>query len=199
MKDKKCLLSAAWLVLAVVAGLYVLYQNGVNLVNSDDAGEMILAQLLSEGNGIATREWVYSSELRVINTQLIRAFLFRFTDSWTAVHIIGNVALYAWLLLSYAFFMRWFTGDIKWFWYTAPFLLIPFSQMAFYVIGRMGYYIPHIALSFLILGLWGYLYKETRYRKAAWIVLLFVSFGACLGGIRQLLITFFPAWAASFL
>ena len=131
----------------------------------------------------------------MINTQLIRAFLFRFTDSWTAVHIIGNVALYAWLLLSYAFFMRWFTGDIKWFWYTAPFLLIPFSQMAFYVIGRMGYYIPHIALSFLILGLWGYLYKETRYRKAAWIVLLFVSFGACLGGIRQLLITFFPAWA----
>ena len=198
MKDKKCLLSAAWLVLAVVAGLYVLYQNGVNLVNSDDAGEMILAQLLSEGNGIATREWVYSSELRVLNTQLIRAFLFRFTDSWTAVHIIGNVALYAWLLLSYAFFMRWFTGDIKWFWYTAPFLLIPFSQMAFYVIGRMGYYIPHIALSFLILGLWGYLYKETRYRKAAWIVLLFVSFGACLGGIRQLLITFFPAWAAFF-
>ena len=77
MKDKKCLLSAAWLVLAVVAGLYVLYQNGVNLVNSDDAGETILAQLLSEGNGIATREWVYSSELRVINTQLIRAFLFR--------------------------------------------------------------------------------------------------------------------------
>ena len=105
MKNKKYVLSVIWLLFAAAAGLYVMYANGMNLVNSDDAGEMILAKLLSEGNGIATREWVYSSELRVINTQLIRAFLFRFTDSWTAVHVIGNLVLYAWLLLSYAFFI----------------------------------------------------------------------------------------------
>ena len=198
MKNKKYVLSVIWLLFAAAAGLYVMYANGMNLVNSDDAGEMILAKLLSEGNGIATREWVYSSELRVINTQLIRAFLFRFTDSWTAVHVIGNLVLYAWLLLSYAFFMRQLTGTLKWFWYTAPFLLIPFSQTAFYVIGRMGYYIPHIALSFLILGLWGYLYREEKYRKAAWAILLLLSFGACLGGLRQLMVTFIPAWAAFF-
>ncbi len=197
MKNKKYISSAVWLFLVIIAGLGVLYFNGVNLINSDDAGEMILAQLLSEGNGIVTGEWVYSSELRVINTQLIRSFLFRFTDNWTAVHIIGNIALYAWLLLSYAFFMRQLTGSIKWFWYTAPFLLIPFSHVSFYVIGQMGYYIPHISLSFLILGLWMWLYKEKKYRRIVWGALICISFASCLGGIRQLLVTFVPAAAAA--
>ena len=49
MKNKKYVLTVIWLLFAAAAGLYVMYANGMNLVNSDDAGEMILAKLLSEG------------------------------------------------------------------------------------------------------------------------------------------------------
>ena len=102
-------------------------------MNADDSSELVLASLLSGGNGFISRGWVYSSELRVLNTQWIRALLFRFTDSWTAVRVVGNLALDGWLLGAYRFFMGQLTEKKNWFWYTAPFLLLPFSHEAFYV------------------------------------------------------------------
>lgn len=199
MKEKRSIFFAAgWLAVTILVLLSIWWLNGKNVINSDDASEMILAKILSEGNGILTRGWVYSTELRVVNTQLIRSFLFRFTDNWTLVHVLGNLGLYLWLLLSYAFFIIQLTQKKSWFWYTAPFLLIPFSHDAFYVFGLMGYYIPHLSFSFLILGLCGYLYREKKYKKTAYIAALLFSFLSCMGGLRQIMITFIPMWLALF-
>lgn len=94
MKDKRKKVAAIlWLLAIVALNSYVLWKNGKNLVNADDSSELVLASLLSGGNGFISRGWVYSSELRVLNTQWIRALLFRFTDSWTAVRVVGNLAL----------------------------------------------------------------------------------------------------------
>ena len=142
MKDKRKKVAAIlWLLAIVALNSYVLWKNGKNLVNADDSSELVLASLLSGGNGFISRGWVYSSELRVLNTQWIRALLFRFTDSWTAVRVVGNLALDGWLLGAYRFFVGQLTEKKNWFWYTAPFLLLPFSHEAFYVMGEMGYYI----------------------------------------------------------
>lgn len=181
-----------WLAFAIFIGLFIIGMNSANLINSDDASELILAKMLSKENRFLSRNWIYSSELRVINTQIIRALLFKLTDSWAAVRVVGNLVLYLWLLSAYAFFIRqWKIGN-GWFWYTAPFLLIPFSHDAFYVIGLMAYYIPHMAFSFMLLGGWMYLYQGGKHRKRMHIFVMACAFLACLGGIRQIAMTILP-------
>lgn len=91
-----------------------------------------------EETGFISRGWVYSSELRVLNTQWIRALLFRFTDSWIAVRVVGNLVLDGWLLGAYRFFVGQLTEKKNWFWYTAPFLLLPFSHEALLCDGGDG-------------------------------------------------------------
>ena len=57
-----------------------------NIINSDMSSEMVLAkQLAEEGKWMLSDNWYYSTELRVVNTQLISAFIFRFTDNWQLV------------------------------------------------------------------------------------------------------------------
>jgi len=153
---------------------------------------MVLAEILSHKNFVLTRGWIYSTELPVVNTQIIRSVLFKFTDSWTAVRIWGNLVISLWMLFSYGFFVKQLDVDRKWFWYTSPFLLIPFSYEAFYMIGLMEYYTPYIAFSFTILGLWLYLYRQKEHRRIAHVALLLCSFLSCLGGIRQIEMTFLP-------
>ncbi len=180
------------LVFAMLAGMYVIGKNSFHLVNSDDAAEMILAKLLSEENRFISRGWIYSSELRVINTQIVRELIFKFTDNWVAVRVVGNFLLYLWLLAAYGFFIwQWKVGK-NWFWYTAPLLLIPFSHEAFYVIGLMAYYIPHIAFSLLLCGGWMYLYQRGKYQRGMRIFVIACAFLSCLGGIRQLAMTILP-------
>ena len=194
--DRKVLICMAWLLAAMAVSLIVLAANYSNLINSDDAAEMILAQLLSDGNGVISRGWIYSSEIRILNTQLFRSLVFRITENWLAVRIAANVLMYVWLLLSYAFFMKQYVEDFRWFWYTAPLLFTPLSWYCYYVIGLMAYYIPHISIAFLILGLWGRLYHGKSRKKAAWICLLFFSFMSGLGGTRLIFNTFIPMLTA---
>ncbi len=90
LKDKEFIKQAIFillLVFAISAGMFVIGKNSFHLVNSDDASEMILAKQLAKENRLISRGWIYSSELRVINTQIIRGILFKFTDSWVAVRV----------------------------------------------------------------------------------------------------------------
>lgn len=195
-EKKKKLASMLWLFFILLANAYVFVKNGNNLVNADDSSELVLASFLSKGNGFISRGWVYSSEIRILNTQWVRALLFRFTQNWTLVRILGNLILEGWLLGAYAFLCRQLTRKWTWFWYTAPFLLLPFSHEVFYVMGEMGYYLPHLALSFTILGLWLYLYREQHHRRIAHFSVCALSFVSCLGGLRQLTVTLMPMWLA---
>ncbi|MGN0167578.1 MAG: hypothetical protein ACI4AB_06035, partial [Acetatifactor sp.] len=76
------------------------------LLTSDDASELILAKLLSEEGGILSANWFYSSELRVLNSQIIWSFLFHLTQNWHVVRMAGNIILYLILLLSLYYFCR---------------------------------------------------------------------------------------------
>ena len=59
MKDKRKKVAAIlWLLAIVALNSYVLWKNGKNLVNADDSSELVLASLLSGGNGFISRGWV---------------------------------------------------------------------------------------------------------------------------------------------
>ena len=99
-----------WVVLGVMGGGCILVLLRLqcfhiyNIINSDMSSEMVLAkQLADQGKWILSDNWFYSTELRVVNTQLISAFLFRFTDNWQLVRVVSTIILYMICGVSVAF------------------------------------------------------------------------------------------------
>ena len=54
-------------------------------MDSDLASEMILEKSLSETNHMFHSGWYYSTELRILNTLLVRSPLFKIFSDWTTV------------------------------------------------------------------------------------------------------------------
>ena len=61
---------------ALMALLHAVY---AYQINSDASSEMVLARQLVQERAILSKSWFYSTELRVLNTQLVYAFFFQFS------------------------------------------------------------------------------------------------------------------------
>lgn len=122
------------------------------LLDSDMSSELILTKMLNEEKSILTPSWIYSTELRVLNTQLVFAPLFSLFEDLHAVRITGSVILYRIMLLYYAYLCHQIRIRHLFAW-TAPFLLLPVSDDYLQFVLEGVYYIPHISISFVSLGL----------------------------------------------
>lgn len=165
--------------------------------NSDDASELILGKLLADEGGILSKNWYYSTELRVLNTNLIYSLFFRLTDNWHLVRVLSSAVLYGLLLCSY-FLMCKAYGIGKYAWLFSAMLVLPISEDYYLFVINGLYYIPHIAITFTTLALLGFFLEQHGWRMyliAA--VSLFLSLLAGMGGARQLLILYLPMVIAS--
>lgn len=164
----------------------------VNRLDADMASEQVLAELLSREGGILSENWYYSTELRVINTQLVMAPLFRVFSNWHTVRVAGSCLLIGIYLAAWFFFARQARlRDAGLF--GAGLLVLPFSALYRQYVLEGLYYIPHIAISFACLGgvlLFVRAGRGGRWAGAAGFCLL--SFAAALGGPRQLFILQIP-------
>ena len=100
---------SSWLILGMVLLLLLLLNIFCqdNWLNSDMAAEMIFSRLLSEEHHLfASPNWYYSTEFRVLYTQLCMVPLFSLFKSWHVIRCITNLIFYALLLFSYFYFMR---------------------------------------------------------------------------------------------
>lgn len=95
--------------------------------------------------------WYYSTELRVLNTQLVMAPLFRLFTSWHIVRVVGSVVLILLYLAAWFWFGR--SAKLK---YSgllgAGLLVLPYGALYRQYVLEGLYYIPHIAISFVVLG-----------------------------------------------
>ena len=98
----------SWIALIVVFAALVLYMglHGKDLLDADMSSELVLAQQLKQTGGILSSNWYYSTEVRVLNTQLVYSLLFHAFDDWQTVRLVGNITLYLVLLGSYYFFLQ---------------------------------------------------------------------------------------------
>lgn len=80
-KSKKELLMAGGLALEILVVLLFLNARINALLDSDMSSEMVLAQLLAKENAALSTHWYYSTELRVLNTQLLYAFFFKLSNN----------------------------------------------------------------------------------------------------------------------
>ena len=122
-----------------------------NRLDADMASEQLLANLLAQEGGVMSTNWYYSTELRVLNTQLVMAPLFRQFPSWHTVRVVGSVVLI--LLYLAAWFWFGHSAKLK---YSgllgAGLLVLPYGALYRQYVLEGLYYIPHIANSFEVMG-----------------------------------------------
>lgn len=189
--------SYVWLLLCYAASVAGTFAWGRTFVDSDAASELILARtLLDQGGGLLTNRWLYSTELRVINTQLVYELgLALFPGNWHMARTF-SVAVFLLLILAATWFLfrsldiwnhrtRWIAGA----------LLLPFSAIyrEFYLM--LSYYVPHLCMTFVAFGLYTRV-TQKRSGKAA-IAGLLVAIVAGLNGARLILSCYVPLLLAT--
>ena len=60
----------------IALSMYFTYKYGMNNVDADNSSEMVLSRLLADEGTFFSRNWFYSTELRVLNTQIVLSLLF---------------------------------------------------------------------------------------------------------------------------
>lgn len=168
------------------------------IVDSDLAGEMVLADLLNKEGGILTTNWFYTTEIRVLNLQwLYRLGLLLFPHSWHAARVF-SMALALLLLAAAALFFTQAAGMGRaGVWCTAA-LMWPFGSWYLFLCLYGGQYLVYIIVSLLTLGI----VLHLRQRLSRTRALLLLAAGAALGlitglnGVRQLMVLYGPLSAA---
>ncbi len=186
---------------SVIFSIAITYFATLFCIDSDASSELVLAEHLSKTGQILSSDWFYSTELRVVNTQLIYAPLFWIFDDWHLVRFFGALILQGILILSFYFYTKLLGFEKKVFYICSSLFLLPVSVCYGRIVLYNCYYIPHIALSLIIVGL---IFAKRNDRNPTsvyvrFLLLAVVSFLGGLGGIRQLMMTHVPALFAAFI
>lgn len=186
---------------AVLLVLNLFYQT--NWLDSDMAAEMRFAKLLAEeGHLIATPDWYYSTEFRVLYTQLVMTPLFHVLTSWHAIRTITNMVFYALLAGSFYYCVRPLQVKRATAVLTSVILLLPFSETVITHVQIGNTYISHIILIFFFLGLFLRLVKEEEpnQKKGRRILLLgaylLLAVICGMSGVRYLMVLQCPLFLA---
>ncbi len=194
LKKEKVLIAVAGFIL--IAFLILLSWNNFfvcrSRLDSDMASELILEQSLSERNQMFHSGWYYSTELRILNTLLVRAPLFKIFSDWTTVRTVGNALLFCFMLCSYLVLLKYLKVDIEFSLLTAAMLLCPFSRIWLNIMYEGAYYIPHVTITFFYLTLFLMVEKtghEANRIKKRGILAGYLLLSVILGmsGIRYML------------
>lgn len=190
---KKCKAFVPYLLLGLTLALLVF----LNLtcqdhwLDSDMAAEMIFSRLLSQENRlIATPNWYYSTEFRILYTQLLMGPLFRILDNWHIIRLIVNLAFYGLMLAAYFYFMKplQVSGNLKVL--SSCLLLLPFSETMMTHMQMGNTYMSHVILILLFFGMFLRLAdgKKKGLHKGLLLV-LYVGLAVICGasGVRYLL------------
>ena len=164
---------------------------GDHFLDSDMAAEMMFSDLVAkEGGLIASKNWYYSTEFRIIYTQLIMVPLFHILESWRVIRIVTNVVTYALLLSSYFFMMKPFGCKNRTVTYMATILMLPFSETLVTHMHFGNTYMFHVILLFICFGLFIRLAKHgvSGICGKLWIALyVFLSVICGMSGVRYVL------------
>jgi len=165
---------------------------GDHWLDSDMAAEMIFSkQIAEEGGLLATKNWYYSTEFRILYTQLIMVPLFHVFESWHVIRTITNIVTYILLLGSYYYFMKPVCSKKSTVVYSSVILLLPFSEVIMTHMQMGNTYMPHMIIIFFCAGMFLRLAGDIRKSAAGklsvlvFYVLLCVICG--MSGVRYVL------------
>jgi len=171
---------------------------GENWIDSDMAAEMIFSKLLTEeGNLIATENWYYSTEFRVLYTQLVMAPLHYIFDDWHVIRVITNIIFYMLMLGSFFFVCRPLKLKRHRVLMCSLALLVPVSEAVMTHLQMGNTYMSHVILCFVTFGLYLRLCdRNIREKKGSFAVFAVIYAVICvvlgISGVRYLLDVLVP-------
>ncbi|MBE5837316.1 hypothetical protein [Butyrivibrio sp.] len=184
----------ALMLFSILFSMYFIKCNYYTLMNSDTASELVLGKLLSQEGGILSKNWCYSTEIKLLDVQILyKVFFMLFNDNWLLVRMCTSAVMLIFLAASYLFMMH-SIGLYKLGLYTAFILLLPFSPTYSYVIIYGVFYNRVLILSFLLLGLVFRLLNESQHSKnnIIYLFLALISIISGFTGLRQAMLCFAP-------
>ncbi|MBQ9211017.1 MAG: hypothetical protein IJ153_04890 [Clostridia bacterium] len=195
------------LLCAVGVSIWTTYVVSGNLFDSDTSSELILGEKLAREGGILSSSWYYSTELQVIDCQIVYALLFHLTSSWFLVRFWGAVIMQMMMLGAFGFLARQARIPFNRFCIAGAALLLPFSVPYGRIVLYHNYYSFYMIIACLTVGAYlGFARRVHASREGKrWPLWAFagglclVSFLAGLGGVRQLMVCTAPLLAASLL
>ena len=203
-KTEKCfiLFGKVMLVAIILLNAWMTHKYYFNFINSDDASELVYARLLAREGKIISSTWKGSTEIEILNNQLVYYLLFHFTSNFQVVRIVGQMILSGIFLGCYYFCLRGIDSEkaSARFWKSAFLLLIPVSR-AWLFLAMKAYYIPAVSVCFVTLGLALRICKKEKSVKSKWMLVIagsVLAFVSSLEGLRHLELTYAPLLVAFF-
>lgn len=176
-----------------------MWLHGDYLTDSDISSEMLLARLLNEEHALISRNWYYSTELRVLNIQILYSFFFHFFHDWTMVRTGACIVSYLLMLVSCYYMIHQMDCD-KIYAVSAIFLLLPISDGYFEYVLLALLYASFISISFFAMGLvFHYARASARMKKVLLVITAGLAFMAGLGGVRHVVVLYLPLLAVTVL
>lgn len=160
-------------------------------VNSDLAAELLRAKECVNQKELLPFDWYYSTELCILDTQLISSPLFLFTNNWLVVKTFTT--FFSCLLLWFSCWYLLSKLQIKSAWIKllcCTFVMLPVSPNTWYAITWGNYYVPHVTLGLFYLSFYVAMINSKQKRYSV----LFYSLSFILGltSIRYILNDLFP-------
>lgn len=168
-----------------------------NLMHSDMAAEVILSKLLSDEGGLLSTNWFYSTEVRIVYTQLVMTPLFWFISDYGAVKLISIIIYDLLLALVFYFVSREFQIKGANMWLAMALLFAPLSNEYLDMMFLGCFYTSQVICTYLVIK---FFFKDKPLKKyALWIRASLMCFSALilgLSGLRYLASLYLPLVAA---
>lgn len=176
---------------AFFLNIFVTYHFCGNSLYSDDPSEYLLGRECYLQKSFFPRTWYYSTEIRILNMQLISAPLFFFTKNLFLIRTITVAVFLVILFLSTYFLLSVLKIEKKWIKLLCCLLMISPASRKWWNYFHFGtFYIVHVAICFLYVGLFISLAFENlsfKRRVVLTATYLFLAFCGGLGSIRYIL------------
>ena len=167
-------------------------------LNSDMSSELLLGSILSKQHRFLTDQWFYSTELRVLNTQIIYRLIFAFSNNWRIVRCVSTGFMIVILLISFYYLMNQL-GCKKSVPFLAPLLIWDYSNEYCEIVAKAPFYLPHICISFLTVGMICQCVRSVKKSQKRLLIFLMAVLAllAGLGGPRQIVVLYLPILISS--
>ena len=178
------------LILVFIISVFSTYHITSNMLDGDAASELVFANHIAQTGQFLSKDWYYSTEIRIICIQLIYAPLFMLFNDWSFVRFSGAAILQLLLIGSFFFAAHKAKFDKRAIYLGCILLLLPVSVSYGRVVLYHCFYTAYISFSFLLAGLiFSFSGCKNRLSLAVKIILLAaLSFDGGLNGARMLLI-----------
>lgn len=194
--NSKCVLIIVHIISTAVVIFIISFTNAINFTEQDLSSEILLASECFQRKTFWPTTWYYSMEFRLFNTQILTAPLFLFTKDLRLIKAITVILAEAILFASTYFLLHELNIKKLWQKLLGGLLAInPASWIFFCFVQEGSYYIPHIAFSFVYLGLFiSAVFHEHSALKSKLIFIVFtvLAFVSGLSSIRYILNFTFP-------